>query len=199
MKDIVMEAPDQVSSITKQDMAHLYSHINKVISLPDYLESIGCDIKWSRNETSGVMLCPLPAHKDSAPSFRVNLMDSDVWVFHCFGCGKSGPFVRFWQEYNGIYDRLDAIKQICKKYDIKNTEDLVIKSILSTTKRMDIQRKLENENLVISNLGRMFLKKRKGNKEVTLDYYKRMNEALRDCDEDLMTRISSEISSKLRE
>lgn len=188
----------KTDTISRKDVVHLCDHINKIISLPDFLEANGCDIRWSRNETSGVCLCPLPNHQENTPSFRINLMDEEVWIFHCFGCGKSGNFVRFWQEYYNISDRLEAVRQICAKYDIKNTEELIIKNILSTNKKVDILRKLENENLVISNLGRMLLQKDKENIKFVYDRYEKINNAINNADEEAIAKISFEFTQKLR-
>lgn len=61
-------------------------------------------------------LCPF--HKDSNPSFSVDLK-TGKW--NCFAEDKGGNFVSFWAELNGI-DNGTAYKQILEKYGVSREE-----------------------------------------------------------------------------
>src|SRR5712692_11276394 len=54
-------------------------------------------------------LCPL--HEEKTPSFFVNL---ETGSFHCFGCGRGGGLVQFYQAYYDLNFR-DAIRRLAEE------------------------------------------------------------------------------------
>lgn len=183
-----------------RDIIYISEHIAKTISFPDLLESeVGAKIKWSRNMETGLGNCPMPDHRDNNASFRINLMDSGMWVYHCFGCGRSGTIISFCKEFYGLPNKLEAIVWICKKYNIQNSEDLILQGIKNISKRVDMQRMVENENMRVSNLCKMLLRKSfDKNKDWVMKAYKTLNECMDNEDIETITKIGEEASKMMK-
>ena len=181
------------------DIKYISEHLTKNICFPDFLETeIGVKIRRTRGEQIGPCNCPMPDHSDHNASFRINLME-DVWVFHCFGCGRSGSIITFCQEYFSLPNRMEAILYLCKKYNIKNAEDLILEGIKNISKRVNIQRMVENENMRVSNLCKMLLKKSfEPNREWVMKSYKLLNESMDNEDMDSILKIGDEAGRRLR-
>lgn len=182
------------------DIMYISEHLSKTISFPDFLETeIGAKIKWSRNMESGLGNCPMPDHSDHNASFRINLMDSGIWAFHCFGCGRSGSIITFCKEYYALPNRLEAIVWLCKKFNIQNAEDLILEGIKNISKRVDMQRMVENENMRVSNLCKMLLRKSfDKNKDWVMKAYKSLNDCMDSENMDAIAAIAEEAGRRLR-
>jgi len=61
--------------------------------------------------TNGNICCPLGTHSDSTPSFHIY---SDAKSFYCFSCKEHGNAITLYQKLTGVYDPLDAAKDICE-------------------------------------------------------------------------------------
>lgn len=182
------------------NLIYLSDHIVKNISFPDFLErEVGARVSWSRNMKSGICNCPMPDHRDSNASFHINQMEDGAWVCHCFGCGRRGTIVSFCKDYFDLPNRLEAILWICKAFNIKNTEDLILKGIQNISKRVDTQRMAENENIRVSNLCKMLMKKSfEDNAQWVKSAYKELNAFLEKDDLDGITKIGEEASRRLK-
>jgi hypothetical protein len=186
----------------KSELKYIVNHFAKNVSLPDFIEKEIPDakIKWSRDMDSGLGNCPFDDHSDRNASFRVGVVGDGVGVFNCFGCGKHGTIVDFCKEYFGLKDYREAVVFLCKKYNIQNTEDLIVQGITSLSKRVDMQRICENENIRVSNLCRMLLRKAFDKNKVWVSKaYKSLNEAMDKEDIDAITTIGEKASKKLME
>lgn len=180
------------------DLLHAADYLNKTIILPDFVETeLGCKLKWGKGGESALLNCPFPDHNDSNASCRINKLD-DIWVLHCFGCGRSATMISFCKMYYDLKNREEAILWLCKKFNIKNVEDIIINGIKSISKKMDIQRKIENTNIVVSNRCRYLLRRDfEANKDFVLNCYKKLNKAMDESDLSAVEAIDNEIDKKL--
>lgn len=60
-----------------------------------------------------------PFHKENTPSFMVN---PDLQIYKCFGCGKSGDILSFAMEIEGL-EFYDSLKLLADKYGVTLTQD----------------------------------------------------------------------------
>lgn len=183
-----------------QDILYLSEHIIRNISFPDFLTTeIGAKINWSRNMKTGLGNCPMPDHRDSNASFRINEMENGVWVCHCFGCGRRGTIINFVKDYFDLPDKHEAILWICKNFNVKNAEEIILEGIKNVSKRVDTQRLAENENIRASNLCKMLIKKNfEANASWVRDSYKKLNQYLDEDDLDGILAIGDEASKRLK-
>lgn len=184
-----------------KNLYYLVDHLVKTISLPDFIEAETDQIlKWSKPEFSAKCHCPMPDHHDKNASFHVTKMEESTWIFHCFGCGKKGTIIHFCVDYFGLRNKLEAILFLCKKFDIKNKEDIIIAGIKNISKKVDVQRKMESANIVTSNQCRMLLRKNFDlHKKWVWNAYKQLNTALEEENEELIEKIGYEASKRMRE
>jgi hypothetical protein len=181
---------------------YLYNLIKKRINLAEFLESeIGCQLYWSNDETSAKLICPMPDHKDGNASFHINYFeDSGVWIYHCFGCGKKGTIIDFCEQYYGLENSFASVVWICNKFGFKESKDLVIDGLKDVKKRINIQKKIEYENMVVSNSCRMLLRKDfENNSKFVAKAYSRLNKALEQEDMELIKNIGIEVSQRMLE
>lgn len=157
---------------------YLASHINKTINLPEFIsDELNISVKYLKNENAAVCRCPL--HSERTPSFRMNLSDENVWLYHCFGCGAGGAFVNFIQSNYQFSNKLEAIDWICNKFKINNTEELILKGIFSISKKLNIAKKIESEHIVMANRCRTLLNKNPEKYgKLVFDMYKNADKAI---------------------
>lgn len=148
-------------------------------NLPEFIETEGgVDLSWGGDETSACCSCPMPDHIETKPSFHINLID-DVWVYHCFGCQKKGTIIHFCIDYLGIRNQLEAINYLCKYYNVENVDDLILEGIKNVSKKINMERQIENEHILVSNQCRMLLRKDfEKHKEWVSKTYKNLNGSL---------------------
>jgi len=182
-----------------RNTSHLIGHIVENISLPSFLETeAGCDLKWLSANKSAICCCPI--HNEKKPSFRIKLMANGHWIFYCFGCGVKGNIIHFCKEYYGLRNKSEAIVYICKKFKIKNTEDIILQSLKNVYKKVDGQRKMENANILVSNQCRMLLRKDfAAYQKWVSKAYKRLNTALMDEDIETIEAVGYEASKLIME
>ena len=157
-------------------------------------EVIGEYVSLKRSGSNFLGLCPF--HGEKTPSFNVNPARE---IFHCFGCGKHGTIVDFCKEYFALNTKIEAVLMLCQKYNIKNTEDLILEGIKNISKKVDMQRICENENIRVSNLCRMLLRKSFAqHKTWVVGAYKKLNQAMDEENIDVITRIGEKASKLLR-
>lgn len=182
------------------NLFYLQKHLSTTIDLFNFIESeTGIILKWKNNDEAKCH-CPMPDHKDTNASFHLKRELDGTTLYHCFGCEKSGTIIGFCVEYFGLRNKYEAIKFLCTKFDIKNKEDLILAAIKNTTKRVDIQRKIESLNIITSNQCRILLRKNFDlNKDWVLNSYKEMNKAMADEDCDTLERIGYEASKRMRQ
>lgn len=183
-----------------KDILHIIDHLIKVVNLPDFIEKeTGSTLSWGRSKTAGKCHCPMPSHRDSNASFNVNFMYSEVWVYHCFGCGVKGNIIHFCMDYFGCRNKHEAVVFLCEKLDIKNTEELILHGLKNVTKRVDTQRVMENSNIMVSNQCRMLLRKDyKKNAKWVSQAYKRLDNALDSEDSSAIEQIGYEAFERMK-
>lgn len=179
---------------------YLYNLIKNKINLAEFIESeTGADLFWVNDGVSAKLICPMPDHNDSNASFHINYYEeSKVWVYHCFGCGKKGTIIDFCEQYYSLENSFEAVNWICKKFGFKESKDLVIDGLKDIKKKINIQKKIEYENMVVSNSCRMLLRKDfDSNSKFVADVYKRLNNALEDENMEKVRRIGAEVSNRM--
>lgn len=178
---------------------YLYDIVKKKIDLAEFLETeIGCDLYWLREDLNAKCLCPI--HNDSQPSFHIEYVDEEVWMYYCFGCGRNGTVIDFFMDYYGHDHPSEALLAICEKFGFKDSQDLVVKYLGQIKREVGAHKKIEFTNVVTSNQCRMLLRKNfsRYNKWVAATY-KRMNQALEEQDLEAMEQINAEVFKKMRE
>jgi len=185
----------------KKKPNYLFDFIKKKVDLAEFLETeVGCTLQWYEENVAAGTVCPMPHHKDSKPSFRVKLMDDEVWVFHCLGCGSKGTIIDFCMEYYDLNNSSEAIMFICNKMGFKKDAQMIADSLKDVKKKMNLNRKLECAHIVSANQCRVLLRKDydKYSKWVSQSYRK-MNNALDVEDIDTIEEVGFEASSKIRD
>jgi len=187
--------------MNNNDLHYLTEYLVKSTDLPEFIETeASVTLRWGRGGVSAVCECPMPDHSESKPSFHINLLHNDVWVFHCFGCQAKGTIIQFCREYFGLRNNTESIHYLCKYYKIKNVEDLVVEGIKNVSKRVDLERQIENANILSSNQCRMLLRKDfKTHSKWVANAYKRLNKALDDQNYELVENIGYEASKRMRQ
>jgi len=178
---------------------YLVNHLVKIISLPDFIErETDRQLVWTRSQLSARCHCPLPNHNDRNASFTVTKMPSNDWVFNCFGCNAKGNIVHFCMEYYGLRNKLESILFLCKKFDIKDKEDLILQGIKNISKTVDVQRKMENANILVSNQCRMLLRSDfEKHKKWVAHTYKLLDHALEREDYEAIDKMGYEASNRI--
>jgi len=135
------------------------------------------------------------ANVDETHSFA---LEDNILTGNCFGCGTKGNIVHFCMDYYGLRNKLEAILFLCKKFDIKDKEDLILQGIKNVSKKVDVQRKMENANILVSNQCRMLLRSdyEKHNKWV-LNTYKLLDSALETENCEMIEKIGYEASNRM--
>lgn len=186
--------------LADKQLYHLTSHLVKTFDLATFVETeTGTRLKYYGGDSRAKCHCPMPDHKDSNASFHLRKTEDDYWIFHCFGCGVKGTIIHFCMNYFALRNKMEAILYLCKHFNVKNQEDIILASIKTVTKHVDVQRKIENANVVASNLCRILLRKDcVKNGPWVSDAYKRLNKALDDENCDLVEQIGNEAYNRIK-
>lgn len=178
---------------------YLVDHLTKTINLPDFIErEADVTLKWRKSNSSAACHCPMPNHNDRNASFHVSQMPNGVWIYHCFGCGSKGHIVHFCIDYFGLRNKLESILFLCKKLNIKDKEDLILQGIKNVSKRVDLQRKMENLNIIVSNQCRLLLRKDfKLHKDWVSGTYEKLNTSLENEDYETIENIGYEAYNRM--
>jgi DNA primase len=80
-------------------MDYDFDYINQLFRADKWLEeNYGCEFYRSSNGTLNCC-CPFEDHNDSNPSFGISM---DKMFFNCFGCGRSGSFIKLVSSLLGV-------------------------------------------------------------------------------------------------
>ena len=152
-------------------------------------------------DISAKTICPMPDHSDSSPSFHITYYeDSGVWIYHCFGCGAKGTIIDFCEHYYDLANANEAVMWICNKYGFKESKDLVIDGLRDIKKKINMQKKIEDINMVNSNSCRMLLRKDfQKHHQWVADIYKKMNDLVEEGSIQEIENIGDQISEKMME
>lgn len=189
---------------TNSSLSHiyLYDYIKKNINLGDFLETeIGADLKWKEDNLSASCICPMPHHKDSNPSFCIKLdEDSGVWIYQCWGCGSKGTILDFCLDYYEMQKLSDVVDMLSKKFKFKDAKDIVVNSLKNLRKKINLQKRMEYQNIVVSNQCRALLKSDfKKNSLFVSRIYKDLNEALDSEDMEKILEIDNIVFNRSQE
>ena len=142
-------------------------------------------VDFTRSGDRYTCLCPMPFHRDSAPSFNVSKLDDGVWLFHCFGCGSEGTIIDFCMDYWSLDSLSDALVMLLEKLAIKDNQELLIKAVKDAKIERDISKKLDGEHFIACKRCYGLLRQHPGDKEVekwVAGAYWKMNRMLSDDD-----------------
>jgi DNA primase len=188
--------------IMKKPPSHLYDYVKQKVDLSEFLENdIGCRLQWLEKGVSARCSCPMPHHRDTAPSFYIRLFDdSHVWIYNCFGCGAKGSIIDFFVEYYGLDGFSEAVVYICNKFNIKMDEEFDTTSLNEVKKKANLDKKMEYIHIVSSNQCRMLLRKNYDRYyKWVASAYRAMNKALDKSDIKTVEAIGFQASSKIQE
>jgi len=186
----------QLNKYTKLSM-----YLRKNVILPSFVELITkTNLKWLKDDESAVCNCPMSWHKDRNASCHMNKMEDGTWLYNCFGCGSHGNIVNFYMEYSGEEDYRIAINNICEKMNINESVEVPIEEYQYSVSRVDKKRKLETENIIVSNQCRLLLRKNYNKYNIWVDEaYKRLNNAIDEYNYDEVEKIGHEVFNKISE
>jgi len=179
----------------------LFEYVKHKVDLADFLEThIACTLKWHEHGVSAGCICPFLDHSEKKGSFNLRLTEDGVWLFHCFGCDRSGSIIDFCQVYYGLKTPRDALLHICKLLGLKDVDQAEMASYASTEKKFNVRKKMECSHIEVASQCRRLLKKdyKKYSRWVS-SAYKRMNEALDKDDIDTISKIGFEACNKIGE
>ena len=181
-----------------KDLKYLKEHLINTCDLPEFIETeSGIDLKWDRTNESAVCECPMPDHYETKPSFHISLIN-DIWVYHCFGCQKKGTIINYCVDSLGLRNQYEAINFLCKYYNVKDIDDLVLKGMKNVSKKVNFERQIENENILVSNQCRMLLRKDFNiHKEWVAKAYIKLNKALDAQDYQMVEHIGYEAFKRM--
>ncbi|MCL2078635.1 MAG: DNA primase [Oscillospiraceae bacterium] len=91
-------------------MAIPESFLDELIDRTDITELVGGYVRFTK-KSGGNMFAVCPFHSEKTPSFSVN---SDLQIYHCFGCGKGGSAITFIREIENLPFR-DAVEVLAKR------------------------------------------------------------------------------------
>jgi DNA primase len=87
--------------------------VRDVIAAANIVDVVG--LRTSLRKSSGTRyMGRCPFHEERSPSFSVN---SDLNLYHCFGCGKGGDVVTFVRETEGL-DFVGAIEWLAERFRV---------------------------------------------------------------------------------
>ena len=180
--------------------SNLIAHIKSTVDLPLFIEQeSGVSFNWLTPGQEAVCNCPFSNHDDSNASFRINLMENNVWIFHCFGCGTKGSVIDYcMNQYSYSFGR--SLHYICEKLDIKDDiSTQALDRIKANNRKVNMNRRMELSNIMVSDQCRMLLTKDfKQHKEWVSNAYKLLNQALADEDYNGIEQIGFEASKRSR-
>ena len=79
----------------------------------------------------------------------------------------------------GLKTQMESIKYLCKYYNVKDVDDLVLQGLKNVSKKISFDKQIENENVLVSNQCRMLLRRDfEKNKSWVIDAYNSLNLAL---------------------
>lgn len=185
--------------MTQENLKYLRDHLIKTCDLPEFIETeSGINLKWNRDGEGALCECPMPDHYETKPSFRINKID-DVWVYHCFGCQRKGTIIHFCLDFFGLRNQDEAVNYLCKYYNVKDIDDIALEGMKNISKKINNERQLENENILVSNQCRMLLRKNfEEHKSWVSKAYKTLNIALLEQDYQKISKISSEAFQRMK-
>ena len=163
------------------NIGYLYNYVKRRINMADFLETeIECSLNWLQVDTSARCICPMPDHKDGKPSFQIDFKEEDeIWLYYCFGCGASGTIIDFCQKYYELDSPAEAVLMICQKMGFKENSDVIIDCLKDVHKRVDLTKKIECSNIIVSNQCRVLLERDyENNHKWVGQAYRRLNKAL---------------------
>lgn len=182
--------------------AYLYDYLKKNVNMADFLETeVGADLIWREVGVSAACVCPMPHHKERKPSFCIRYVEEDnLWIYQCWGCGSKGTILDFCIDYYGFQTLAEAVDFLCKKFDFKNIGEMAIESLKNVKKKINVQKKLNCQNIVISNRCRLLLRKDYDkHKGFVSNTYKQLNDALDAEDIDKIEELDNLVFNKTEE
>lgn len=180
---------------------NLFEYVKRKVDLADFLEThIACTLRWHEHGVSAGCICPFPDHPEKKGSFSLRSTEEGVWLFHCFGCDRSGSIIDFCQVYYGLKTPRDALLHICKLLGLQDVDQSEFASLASTEKKFNVRKKMECSHIEVASQCRRLLQKdyKKYGRWVS-SAYKRMNEALDKDDLDTIGKIGFEACNKIGE
>jgi len=172
----------------------IFEYVKRKVDLLEYIES---DLGFSvRHQGDDVGVSLRPFHGDSVPSFRINYLQEDgIWLYYCFGCGATGTVIDFFQRYHGLSSAYESVKFICEKFNIE-VDNADFEKL--PPKKVNIKKKMECMNIIVSNQCRLLLRNDyKNHSKWVAKAYNRLNDAMVNQDMEELERINDEAFGRI--
>jgi hypothetical protein len=180
---------------------HLYDQVKR-LDLKEFISRVS-GMSFSRSGGSFNGICPMPSHKDRAPSFFVTKKDEGIWVYDCFGCGSMGTIIDFVKDFYSLDHPEEALVTIIEKSGMETGQDALVAAIREARVGCDNSKRLECSHLVASKnclrLLRAFRNDPSVEKWVGNAYKNRMNRMLDHADIRGIEIVGNEAIEKLVE
>ena len=193
---------NETNQQSQMSHVYLYDYLKKNVNLADFLETeIGADLVWREIDVSAATICPMPHHNERKPSFCIKYEEEDgIWIYQCWGCGSKGTILDFCMDYYGFANVTEAVDFLCQKFDFKDVGEMVVDSLRSLKKKINVQKKLNCQNIVISNSCRELLRSDyEKYKSFVSDIYKQLNKALDEEDSEKIEELDNLVFNKTQE
>lgn len=174
-------------------------YVKKHVDLSEFMEvHAGCQLKWTIKGESAKTICPMPYHKDSKPSFYINVTSDNVWLYNCFGCGSSGTIIDFCMDFYGLDNYAESVSFICNKFGFKANKEIAVSALKNVAKKVDFNKRMEYTHIITANQCRMLLRKNYDEHFKWVgDAYRTLNKALNDSDIETIEKINSEAFKRM--
>jgi len=97
----------------------LISYVNSKISVLNYAKKQNIAlVPTNKSDWAWKSNCPFPDHRDSSPSFYINILTNS---FHCFGCSRKGGVCQFLACLNNK-STIDVAKELIEKGNVEISE-----------------------------------------------------------------------------
>lgn len=179
-------------SVSGQNKRRLYDLVKKIdlvefISKETGVQPVDMGNSWS-------MICPMPDHKDSKPSFTIH-KKAGTWYYVCYGCDSKGTILDFCVDFKGHTHPSESLIYIIEKHGIKTDAEFMTKAVKEAKVECDKKSRLEISHFLASCNCRRLLRRYNG-EEIVQEWvamsYRKMNEILPDNDVRGIERVSND-------
>ena len=138
------------------------------------------------------MICPMPSHKDSKPSFNIH-KKAGTWYYICYGCDSKGTIVDFCVDYRSYIHPSEALIYIIERHGIKTDAEFMMKAVKEAKVECDKKIKIETSHFLASSNCRRLLRRYNGDEKIqawVAEAYRNMNNMLEADDLRAIEKVS---------
>ena len=168
--------------MSQAERQRLYDLVKRINLAEFVTESTG-----ERPEDGGQswsMICPMPFHRDSNPSFHI-YREGSHWFYKCYGCDSRGSIIDFCIDYFSLDTPTEALSLIVKKHGLECESDFMEKAVKEASVDTDQQKKMDCIHYIASSTCHRLLRSNPTSPEVqswVANSYHKMNDMLDEVD-----------------